>query len=88
MKTKSLVLGAHPPFDGPWVSLEGADKWNVVVRGEGETFVSIEYEPGDQWKEVCYLGETLEAVRLRAHLKESSNGDSISVSVFIESVEE
>ena len=85
MKTKSLVLGAHPPFEGPWVSLEGADEWKVKVVGGDEDAVGINIKVnGGPTKILRFKGKEISAGRVRVCLSPSENGTSVSV--FIESV--
>ena len=85
MKTKSLVLGAHPPFEGPWVSLEGADEWKVKVVGGDEDAVGIEIKVnGGPTKILRFKGKKASAEYVRVYLDPYENGTSVSV--FIESV--
>ncbi len=88
MKTKALVLGAHPPFEGPWVSLEGAEKWEAVVEGcKDPSKVSFELKEGEDEKDITLFGRELrgEAVRISLH---TTNGIVEAVTAYVESVEE
>ena len=85
MKAKALVLGAHPPFEGPWVSLEGSDEWKVRVVGGSEDGVGINIKVnGGPVKLLRFKGKGISAGQVRAVLSPSE--DDTSVSVFIESV--
>ena len=86
MQTKALVLGAHPPFEGPWVSLEGAEKWEVVVECQDPKNVFFELRKGEDNKDIHVFGKDLrgEAVKVRLG---AANGVG-AVTAYVESVEE
>ena len=86
MKTKALVLGAHPPFIGPWVSMEGADSWVVVVNGNEELVTVEASKEGGPCSEIRFRGESFAAASLQVHLNDTDDEDTVSV--FVESVEE
>ena len=82
MKTKALVLGAHPPFEGPWVSLEGAEKWKTVVEGTGKFSFSLKGGNGNDKSIRVFEKETqAEAIQIIV----SGEG---TITAYIESVEE
>jgi hypothetical protein len=95
MKSKALVLGAHPPFEGPWVSLMGAEKWKVLVEGHpplnGDVRDVVNLEFKDQYfplnpKELEFDGESYDAGSVRVHLSEADGVGTVTV--YAESVEE
>ncbi len=82
MKTKALVLGAHPPFEGPWVSLEGAERWEAVVEGTGKFSFSLKGGNGNDKSIQMFERETqAEAIQIIV----SGEG---TITAYIESVEE
>lgn len=89
MKTKALVLGAHPPFEGPWVSLEGAKKWEVVVEGSRDaSTISFSTRGGNGYdKDICLFGKNVRAEAVRICLQ-PVNGVVEAVTAYVESVEE
>ncbi len=79
MKTKSLVLGAHPPFEGPWVSLEGAEKWEAVVTGPEKAVTIHARRNGGPLKTLLFDGEVIEAVDVRVLLDEAFAEELVTV---------
>ena len=87
MKSKALVLGAHPPFEGPWVSLEGAEKWEVVVEGTKDaSTISFSTRGGENDKDLCLFGKNVRAEAVRICLGSANNAGPVTAHV--ESVEE
>ena len=88
MKSKALVLGAHPPFEGPWVSLEGAEKWEVVVEGTKDaSTISFSTRGGENDKDLCLFGKNVRAEAVRICLQ-PIDGTVGPVTAHVESVEE
>ena len=86
MKSKALVLGAHPPFEGPWVSLEGAEKWEVVVECQDPKEVFFELKRGEDEKDIHVFGKELRAEAIKIKLGTTNNAGPVTAHV--ESVEE
>ncbi len=87
MKTKALVLGAHPPFEGPWISLEGAESWNVVVvEGNEENITLHTTNNGGPLKNIRFGDGECEASSVRVLLDPVI--DEEKTTVYVESVEE
>jgi len=69
MKTKVLILGAEPPFQGPWVPLDKEEKWwshvhtIPTVEVNGECRVEVVDEHGSIIS--LPLGEEFRGVKVR-----------------------
>lgn len=84
MRSKALLLGVQPPFEGPWVPTSGVEAWDLVIQTlptrvavDGELTVLLMNEEGD----VTPLppGGRLNAMAMRAIVKEVEGVETISV---------
>lgn len=83
MKKKALILGAVPPFIGPWVPISEARQWcpivvtvpNVALNGQ----VTIRTRDGSGHTTVVPHTERISGYMAQAVVGEMEGVDSISV---------
>lgn len=84
MRTKALVLAAHPPIEGPWVPLRVGEEWTTAAecRPNGAHIdASVTIEVMDQAGDVhpLLLGESIQGVAVRAVVKEIEGVEIVSI---------
>lgn len=86
-RTKALVLGAQPPFEGPWVPIREARAWGHIVHIrpgdtlDGDQIVTILVM--DEQGDVTPLarGELIRGIAARALLRPSDDAETVSVHI-------
>jgi hypothetical protein len=90
MRTKALILGAKPPFEGPWVPLDEGVVWRSYVEtnppvqvNEGVSLVTVDLHGSVT---LIPLGDVFEGLGARAILKEIEGNPDVSI--FVREVKE
>lgn len=83
MRQKALVLGALPPFVGPWVQIGEAEKWNVTLGAplDGNVIDIDVWRDGQVHSTSLPTSDHIQGVRARARLESGKS----RVSVILES---
>lgn len=92
MRTKALIIGARPsPWEGPWISIEDHEEWQVLPAGDYRGLVAVEVKRASGDSPVDHLLDgdelTISGKKARVKIKEgASELEHESISVNIRSV--